>query len=118
MVPVSRTSIGHCEPERRNSHRYLIRVPIRVRALNAYAPMQQVVATMNLSRLGVFFATDMPLREGHLVEICIRMPREVAGDGKREWRFTGRVAHVERATPPAEKHGVGVQFLYYEPEGS
>jgi len=46
--------------------------------------------------------------------VHLKMPREVVGDDVVEWRFTGRVAHVEPLGSTNDKSGVGVQFLYYE----
>ena len=60
------------------------------------------------------FATDRKLPEGGMIQVHLRMPREVVGEDVAEWCFTGRVAHVESLGPQGNKLGVGVQFLYYE----
>jgi Tfp pilus assembly protein PilZ len=49
-----------------------------------------------------------------MIQVHLKMPREVVGDDVREWCFTGRVAHVESVGTANDKLGVGVQFLYYE----
>jgi len=69
---------------------------------------------MNINNHGVYFATDQRLPEGVMIQVHLRLPREVAGDDVTEWCFTGRVAHVESLGLTNGKSGVGVQFLYYE----
>ena len=69
---------------------------------------------MNISTGGVYFATDVKMREGLFVEVQLKMPQEIIGDEVTEWRYTGRVAHVESLGIANGKSGVGVQFIYYE----
>lgn len=64
--------------------------------------------------MGIYFATDQKLAEGLLVQLRLKMPKEIVGDEVQEWSFTGRVAHVERVSRQNGKSGVGVQFLFYE----
>ena len=49
-----------------------------------------------------------------MVQLHLRMPKEIVGDAVEEWSFTGRVAHVESLGRTNGKSGVGVQFLFYE----
>jgi hypothetical protein len=69
---------------------------------------------MNISTHGVFFATEHRVSEGLLLQVHLKMPREIAGDDVDEWSFTARVAHVESLGRKNEISGVGLQFLYYE----
>lgn len=69
---------------------------------------------MNISTHGVYFATDQKVDKGLLVQLHLKMPREIMGEDVAEWSFTGRVAHVEPLNPLNGKSGVGVQFLCYE----
>jgi len=69
---------------------------------------------MNICNHGVYFATDQKVPMGVMLQVHLKMPREVAGDDVVEWCFTGRVTHVEPLGAPNGKLGVGVQFLYYE----
>ena len=69
---------------------------------------------MNISTRGVYFATDLPLCQGQLVQVLLRMPKEVSGKVVNERRFTGRVAHIHRNVFANGMSGVGVQFLFYE----
>lgn len=49
-----------------------------------------------------------------MVELHLRMPKEIVGDAVEERSFTGRVAHLESLSRKNGKSGVGVQFLFYE----
>jgi hypothetical protein len=69
---------------------------------------------MNISNRGVYFATNLPVREGNLVQVVLHMPKEVGGDPRHERCFTGRVAHVDQKEFANGMYGVGVHFLYYE----
>ncbi|HKV63273.1 MAG TPA: hypothetical protein VJO16_15280 [Candidatus Acidoferrum sp.] len=69
---------------------------------------------MNICHHGVYFATDQKVPKGVMLQLHLKLPREVAGDDVGEWCFTGRVAHVEPLGDRNGKSGVGVQFLCYE----
>jgi len=69
---------------------------------------------MNICHHGVYFAMDQSVPKGVMIQVHLKMPREVVGDDVAEWCFTGRVAHVEPLAAASYKSGVGVQFLYYE----
>jgi hypothetical protein len=75
---------------------------------------EQSAAAMNISNHGVYFATDQKLPKGEMIQVHLKMPREVVGDDVAEWCFTGRVVHVESLGVVNDKLGVGVHFLYYE----
>ncbi len=100
--------------ERRHGHRFIMKVPLRFHAVEDSAVKEERVSSMNISTQGVYFATDQNLREGLLVQLHLKMPREIVGDEVEEWSFTGRVAHVESLSRQNGKTGVGVQFLFYE----
>jgi hypothetical protein len=102
---------GH---ERRHQHRFLMRVPLRLQATKEAALREEAVSSMNISTHGVYFATDQKLAEGLMVQLHLKMPKEIVGDEVEEWNFTGRVAHVESLSRKNGKSGVGVQFLFYE----
>jgi Tfp pilus assembly protein PilZ len=82
--------------------------------MQAPADFEQAAASMNICNHGVYFATDQKVPKGLMIQVHLKMPREVVGDDVREWCFTGRVAHVESLGATNDKSGVGVQFLYYE----
>ena len=102
---------GH---ERRHGHRFIMRVPLRFHATKEAPLKEESVSPMNISTHGVYFATDQKLAEGLMVQMRLKMPKEIVGDEVEEWSFTGRVAHVEPLSRQNGKSGVGVQFLFYE----
>lgn len=100
--------------ERRSARRLIMRVPLRFRPVKTPSLPERVASSLNISTHGVYFATDQKLSEGVLVHVSLKMPREVAGNEEKEWRFTGRIAHVEPLGAANGTSGVGVQFIYYE----
>jgi len=101
-------------PERRHGQRFIMRVPLRLHATKGAALREEAASSMNISAHGVYFATDQQIAEGLIVQLHLRMPKEIVGDEVEEWSFTGRVAHVESLSRKNGKSGVGVQFLFYE----
>ena len=101
-------------PERRSVRRLIMKVPLKFRPVQAPANSEREAASMNICNHGVYFATDQRVPKGVMIQVHMKMPREVVGDDVREWCFTGRVAHVEPLGATNDKLGVGVQFLYYE----
>ncbi len=100
--------------ERRFARRLIMKVPLRFRPAQAPADPERAADSMNICNHGVYFATDQRLPQGVMIQVHLKMPREVVGDDVTEWCFTGRVVHVESLGATNDKLGVGVQFLYYE----
>lgn len=101
--------------DRRAAPRLKMAVPLRFRSLKGPSSMPESdAASLNISNRGIYFTTDAVISKGLLIQILLKMPREVAGETAKEWRFTGRVAHVEPLGSSRDATGVGVQFLYYE----
>src|SRR5260370_29959413 len=100
--------------DRRIARRLIMKVPLKFRPVQAPEGSEREAASMNICNQGVYFATDQKVRKGVMIQLHLKLPREVAGDDVAEWRFTGRVAHVETLGPIDGNSGVGVQFLYYE----
>jgi Tfp pilus assembly protein PilZ len=100
--------------DRRSARRLIMKVPLKFRPIQNGADSEQSAAAMNISNHGVYFATDQKLPMGEMIQVHLKMPREVVGDDVAEWCFTGRVVHVESLGVVNEKLGVGVHFLYYE----
>jgi len=69
--------------------------------------------SLNLSRLGIFFASRSRIAEGEVVGVLLKMPEEITGQPTTEWRCTGQVVRVEAADSLKGKFGVGVQFCCY-----
>jgi hypothetical protein len=100
--------------ERRITRRLIMKVPLKFRHVQAPDGSEKDAASMNICNHGVYFATDQMMPKGVIIQVHLKMPREVVGDDVTEWCFTGRVAHVEPLGNPDGKSGVGVQFLCYE----
>ena len=82
--------------------------------MNETSIPEETAASMNISTHGVFFATERKVSEGLLLQVHLKMPKEIIGDDVEEWSFTARVAHVESLGVTNKISGVGLQFLYYE----
>ena len=105
------------DSERRSARRLIMKVPLKFHAVQKNGnngDSEQSANAMNICSHGVYFATDQKLPKGVLIQVHLKMPREVLGDDVTEWCFTGRVAHVESLGPTNDKLGVGVHFVYYE----
>lgn len=102
---------GH---ERRQGHRFIMRVPLRFHATKETVLREESASSMNISTNGVYFVTDQKVTTGLMVQLHLKMPKEIAGYDVEEWSFTGRVTHVEPLNRQNGKSGVGVQFLFYE----
>jgi Tfp pilus assembly protein PilZ len=101
-------------PERRFVRRMIMKVPLKFRPMQAPVDSEREAASMNICNHGVYFVTDQRVQEGVMIQVHLKMPRQVIGVDVTEWCFTGRVAHVQPLRAANDKLGVGVQFLYYE----
>jgi len=89
-------------------------VPLRFQATKEPVLREESVSSLNISSHGVYFATDQKVRQGLMVHLHLKMPKEIVGDDVEESSFTGRVVHVEPLSRQNGKSGVGVQFLFDE----
>jgi PilZ domain len=99
--------------EHRRAKRLIMRVSMRVRALDRSFQKEETVTSMNISLRGVYFPTELKLQEGSDVEVRLKMPEEIIAGQATEWTFTARVVHLETLGGFNKKSGVGVHFLYY-----
>jgi hypothetical protein len=99
--------------ERRLAERFGLKIPLRVRIAKPAAP-EHTVESLNISKRGIYFATDLPLRKGTPVHLAFEMPEEVTHKPASEWRCTGHVVHVEPNSSPQGRICVGVGFDCYE----
>lgn len=85
--------------EKRRSPRHLIELPVEV----IEGRRTRVVSTVDVSRHGLFLATDEPPRERYLVQLSIKLPSGPLP----------ATAFVSRTVPPGSGRsaGVGVQFF-------
>jgi Tfp pilus assembly protein PilZ len=75
---------------------------------------QRRIESVNISKTGAFFATDLPIAIGSAVEVLLKMPEELTGKPAAEWRCAGRVVRLQPADALGGKLGVGVEFDYHE----
>ena len=101
--------------ERRRTRRYKVSIPLR---FNAAAENGHRANSIDVSLSGVCFATHQALRVGQRVELQLRIPKRGTGTTPADRCFTGRVVHVKPNGQGAGSQHVGVQFLYYESNGT
>jgi len=99
--------------ERRMARRLVLNLPLLLQPIKTPSLAAREVNAVNISTRGVYFSTDLPLAQGHLVQVHLQMPKEISGNVVSKRSFTGRVAHVNPKEFPNGMSGVGVQFLYY-----
>ena len=100
--------------ERRNGTRMHIRVPLRFRTVSHPVSADQSAESENFSQRGLYFSTDFPMKVGTLIEIFLRMPKELFGKMASDVMCIARVVRVD-AFPSAEnKVGVALQIERYE----
>jgi hypothetical protein len=98
--------------DRRLAERHLLKLPLQLR-LRKSNDSERNVEAENVSRRGVFFATDIPMQEGAMLDILLEMPEKISGVRTAQWMCMG---HVVRVAPSAEvrgTQGVGVEFDFY-----
>jgi len=98
--------------DRRLSRRQSLRIPLLVRIAKSTAPERRVESA-NLSKSGIYFATDLPLREGSVVQLFLKMPAKIVGKSM-EMRYTGHVVRFQPISSLPKMLGVGVQFDCYQ----
>ena len=96
--------------ERRTNTRVYIRVPFSFRILNNGGSPEQMAATDNISQRGIFFTTDFPLVVGTVLEVSLRMPRELAGQTASDVKCVARVVHVQPNSFLRGKAGIGLHI--------
>jgi hypothetical protein len=99
--------------DRRSVLRHGLKAPLRVRVWKSAVP-EHGGESQNVSQQGMFFATDLALPMGTVVEVLFTMPEVLTGEPDKQWRCTGQVVRVEPADSPSRRSGVGVKFHCYE----
>ena len=64
--------------DRRLSRRHSLRAPLRIRVRKSDVA-ERCAESENLSRRGVYFATDLPLNKGASLDLLLEMPEEISG---------------------------------------
>ncbi len=99
--------------ERRLAERFNLKIPLRVRIAKSVA-LDHRAESLNISRQGISFTTDLPLCKGTPVHLVFEMPEEVTHKPACEWRCTGHVVHVHPYSSPQGAICAGVRFDCYE----
>ena len=99
--------------ERRLAERFDLKIPLRVRVAKS-AAREHTTESLNISKHGICFATDLPLSKGTPVHLEFQMPEEVTHKPTSAWRCTGHVVHVQPHSPQQGATCVGVRFDCYE----
>jgi hypothetical protein len=100
--------------ESRITPRYKIETPFTFRRIEVPSEGERHAKALDISTRGVYFTTNLAMRVGEVVELLLRMPRQVAGSNSPLRRFVGRVTHVDSNSLPQGQSGVGVHLLYWE----
>jgi len=99
--------------ERRPARRFSRNVPLRVRVWKSAVP-EQKLECLNMSKRGVYFASGSRFKEGEQLELILRMPEEIVGQAKTNWRCLGRVVRTSALGSSAWALGVAVRFEHYQ----
>jgi hypothetical protein len=99
--------------ERRLAERFSLKIPLRVRIAKS-AALEHTTKSLNISKRGICFATDLPLSKGTPVHLAFQMPEEITRKPASEWRCTGHVVHVQANNSSDGATCVGVRFDCYE----
>jgi hypothetical protein len=100
--------------ERRTDTRINIRVPLLFRILNNASSPKQTAESENISRRGIFFAMDSPLKVGTALEVSLRMPQELAGPTVSDVKCVARVVRIQPNSFLGGKAGIGLHIERYE----
>jgi hypothetical protein len=100
--------------ERRITPRFKFHTPLTFHRKESISGDMQEANAINVSALGVYFASSLVFCVGEALEVSVELPKRVTGAKPINRRFASRVAHVEPECMPLGKSGIGVQFLYYE----
>jgi len=108
-----RRFLDRLSKDRRVSTRLAMKTPLKVRLWKSATP-EHAGQSENISEQGMFFATDLRMGVGTVVEVVLKMPQEITGEPEAEWRCTGHVVRVSQVDTEVGTQGVGVQFDCYQ----
>jgi PilZ domain len=98
--------------DRRLAERHEMKTPLRLRIRKSEISEQKVEAE-NVSRRGVFFITDLQLKEGAVLDLLLEMPESITGVRAAQWICMGHVVRVEPSKVTQGLLGIGVEFDFY-----
>jgi hypothetical protein len=102
--------------ERRTTRRRKLHLELRFHRQNAPAEDENEATSVNVSKSGVNFISNLPILVGEKIEVSMKMPRQITGEKASNRLFTGRVTHVDSQGAPPGFSRIGVHFLYYQLE--
>jgi hypothetical protein len=108
-----RSFLNRTPQDRRGTTRHAVKTPLKVRLWKSAMP-EHSGESENISERGMFFATDLRMGIGTVVEVVLKMPTEITGEPEAEWRCTGHVVRVAQVDSEVGTQGVGVQFDCYQ----
>jgi hypothetical protein len=85
--------------ERRTASRFVMNLPLQLQRVKTPSPVARAVNAMNISIRSVYFATDLPLRQGEFVQVRLQIPHEISGNVANERRFNLQAAVRGLAAP-------------------
>lgn len=94
------TELEHNRPERRSEVRVRMRVPLRVKGIDANGKtFEELAETENVSTNGFLCSCAQPLTQGTILEVF------VAGGGKERFAGKARVVRKEAGGAPWQRYG-------------
>ena len=98
--------------DRRLAERHVVKTPLRLR-IRRSETAEQKVESENISRRGVFFTTDLQLKEGTVLDLLLEMPETITGVRAAQWICMGHVVRVVPSIGSQGHRGIGVEFDFY-----
>jgi hypothetical protein len=99
------------ERENRDSHRFHLELPVRVRWKDLSGKSRETTGmTRNVSRSGAFIVCDTPMREGCAVDFEVELPLPLAGSIKSRTLARGRVVRNSSRGERVEGYEHGIRF--------
>ncbi|MCI0402900.1 MAG: PilZ domain-containing protein [Acidobacteria bacterium] len=99
------------KPEKRIARRFPMRLPVSVRVSNG-GLREEVCVTRDVSSRGIFFYSDIRIREGAEIEYVLTLPREMLMMDPVRIRYRGKVVRVETGSAP--QYGVAATVHRFE----
>ncbi len=98
--------------DRRSSPRFSLQVPIRFRGMkDSSKPEGYLGETANISRSGLFFVAQAPLPFGSIIQLTLRIPRELSGRLNSVVQCLGEIVRVESFADGSVGYGARVDLL-------
>ena len=99
--------------ERRKARRVALEIPVKVRLWESAVP-EQKVECLNISERGVYFASGSRFHEGERLEVVLKMPEDIMGQGQSDWLCVGQVVRTHALDSTSWALGVAVEFEPYQ----